>query len=127
MSIPTLTRPKADTAVAKPSRKPPQKTDEKRGRGRPSKDVETASFTCRAPLTMGLAFTRLAKITGSTKPGTELLRAAEDHLLRMYRLIRDNPDSQLIRDLTGNGVSSFLAAVEAYLKEMSMWPLAEDS
>ena len=111
-------------AVGKKKPKSPG-VEEKRGRGRPQTNVETASFCCRAPLTMGVAFTKLARVTGAAKPGTELLRGAEDHLLRMYRLIRSNPDSPLIRDRTGNDVTAFLTAVEAYLKESNMWPLPD--
>lgn len=89
----------------------------KRPVGRPATEVPTEPFCCRAPLTMVSAYKRLARITGATKAGTELLRASEDHLLRMYRFVRRNPDSPLIRDVTGHEVEAFLKAVEMYAKE----------
>ncbi len=125
----TIDAPQGSQARTPVGKKRPKATeppdDPKRPRGRPSTNIDTTSFCCRAPLTMGVAYTKLARITGTVKPGTELLRGAEDHLLRMYRLIRFNPDSPLIRDFTGKDVAAFLTATEAYLKEANL-PIPTD-
>lgn len=100
-----------------------QPDDEPRRPGRPSTGITTTSFCCRASLALFAAFEHLAEVRGS-RPGTELLRAAEDHLVRLYRIIRDDPSSPL---LDAEHVPAFLSAAEAFLKEANRWPLPDDA
>jgi hypothetical protein len=99
--------------------KPKKKDGDRRKPGRPPTDIETDSFCCRAALTMVSAYQHLARARGTKRAGTELLHAAEAHLLRMYRIVRDDPDSPL---LNGAHVTSFLQAAETFFREAKIDP-----
>ena len=97
------------TAMAK------KRDEERRKPGRPPTGVETDAFCCRAPVKLITAFVHLAraKLRGG-RAGTELLQAAESHLIGMYRLIRDDADTKLLDPVHA---SAFLEAAEEYFKE----------
>lgn len=87
--------------------------DEKRPVGRPPTGVATESLSCRAPESFGIAFALLSKVRG-TKRGTELLRAAEEYLVRIYWAVKDDPTS---KHLVTEHIQPFLDAVESHFKE----------
>ena len=78
-----------------------------------------------APEALAAALDRLAALTGSKQAGAELLRAADEYLVRVYRLVKAHPDEPIFDDPTGLAVPAFLAAVEAYLKRSGQWPLRD--
>lgn len=95
-------------------------SEEKRGPGRPATGIPTDSFCCRASEKLIAAFEELARSVGSKRPGSELLRAAESHIVAKYWIIKDDPESKL---LNPQHVDAFLAAAEEYFKESGIWPL----
>ncbi len=97
-------------AKAKPSA---SGRDEKRPVGRPPTGVPTESLSCRAPESFTLAFALLSKVRG-TKRGTELLRAAEEYLARMYWTVKHDPASKL---LVTEHIQPFLEAVEKHFRD----------
>jgi hypothetical protein len=111
-------------AVAKQPKKTGGGDGPKRGPGRPPTEIETAGFSCRAALTLIEAYKQLAKVTRHKKAGTELLAAAEDHLVRMYHRVVADPESEFI---SADHVPGFLEAAEAFLKEAGRWPLPKSS
>lgn len=107
-------------AVAKIPRKTDADDDDaKRGRGRPPTDIDTGGLSCRAPVLMIAAYKAIQELTG-TKPGTSLLRAAEEYLIRFYRDALKEPKSGLFKK---RHYQPFLDAVEEWLKEANLWPL----
>jgi hypothetical protein len=99
-------------------------SNERRGPGRPPTGIDTDSFGCRASLKLIEAFRLLAKTVGTKNKGSELLRAAEAHIVAMYWIIKDDPDSKL---LNAQHIDPFLAAAEDYFKEAGHWPLKRES
>src|SRR5947209_8101794 len=77
--------------------------------------VPTAPLFCAAPASLAAAFERLAALAGARGGAEELLRAADEYLVRAYRLVRAHPDVPVFDDPTGTAVPAFLEAAEAYL------------
>jgi hypothetical protein len=87
--------------------------------GRPPTGIETDSFCCRAPLKLIEAYGLLALARGSKRPGTELLNAAESHLLRMYVIIKGDPQTRLLDPAHRK---AFLEAAEHFFEEAGIDP-----
>lgn len=91
----------------------------KRKKESPPRDehIETEPFTCRVPESLIAAFSALSLVTRTRKPGTELARAAEQHILEMYRLLKSDSDSRFIDAVH---VPAFLTAAEAFFRDSGL-------
>ncbi len=84
-----------------------------------------APFSLVVPGGLIDAMDRLAAVTGGGCANSEWLRAANEHLIRMYRLVSAHPDDPVFPDPTGEAIPAFVAAVEEYLKQTRQWPLPD--
>lgn len=84
-----------------------------------------APFSLFAPAALIEAVERLAAVTGSGHAEWEWLRAVNEHLVRVYRLVQAHPDDPVFDDPTGQAIPAFLAAAEKYLRQSRQCPLRD--
>jgi hypothetical protein len=84
-----------------------------------------APLSLVAPAALIATLERLAAVTGGASGDGEWLRAANEHLIRVYRLVKAYPDDPVFPDATGEVTTAFLASAEAYLKQTRQWPLRD--
>lgn len=82
-------------------------------------------LTFAAPEALISALERLSVVTGGKCADGEWLRAANEYLIRVYRLVRAHPDDPIFPDPTGQAVPAFVAAAEEYLRKSRQWPLRD--
>jgi hypothetical protein len=74
------------------------------------------------PVALIAAFERLAVARSIDEKSDELKRAAEQYLDRWYKLLTSDPDNPLL-DLAGRqAVKDFVAAAEAYYRQVGRTP-----
>jgi hypothetical protein len=78
-----------------------------------------------APEALIDALERLSVVTGSRRAELEWLRAANEYLIRVYRLVKAHPDDPVFPDPTGQAIPVFIAAAEQYLRQSRQWPLRD--
>lgn len=78
-----------------------------------------------APAALIEALEQLAAVTGSGSGDGEWLRAANEYLIRVYRLVKAHPNDPVLPNATGDAIAAFLASAEAYLKQSRQWPLRD--
>jgi hypothetical protein len=78
-----------------------------------------------APVALIDALQQLAVVTGGGRAEGEWLQAANEYLIRVYRLVRAHPDDPVFPDPTGQAIPAFVAAAEEYLKQSRQWPLRD--
>jgi hypothetical protein len=93
-----------------------------RGPGRAPASIVTKAFCARVPVALIAAFERLAVARSIDEKSDELKRAAEQYLDRWYKLLTSDPDNPLL-DLAGRqAVKDFVAAAEAYYRQVGRTP-----
>ena len=84
-----------------------------------------ALLSLAAPAALIDALERSAVVTDGGSGDGEWLRAANEYLIRVYRLVKAHPDDPIFPDPTGQAIPAFLASAEAYLKQTRQWPLRD--
>jgi hypothetical protein len=78
-----------------------------------------------APEALIGALEQLSVVTGGKRADVEWLRAANEYLIRVYRLVRAHPDDPIFPDPTGQAIPAFITAAEKYLRQSRQWPLRD--
>lgn len=83
-----------------------------------------ARATLVVPEALIEAMERLAAATGRSADA-EWLRAADEHVIRVYRLIAAHPDEPAFPDATDQAIADFVAAARTHLRRSRQWPLRD--